>query len=127
MNLLILAIIINGILFPVVQQPDENMLFVSSVKNEFTEYTLSDEFNTPILFAHNYLAGKYLYNISVNDEVGIVFIDHTDIYKITVRNYEHNYKDLDIIQKYYLLEKLVLQTCYKKGLLFLLGEYEYTK
>lgn len=122
----VLFIIISGFLFSVVQQPNEDMTWVTPVNNQFTEYTLTDELDTEILFAHNYLAGKKLYTVSVGDEIGLVYSDKTDVYTIVEKNREINQDHNDLVNKYYYNGGLILQTCIRKGFLFLVGEYEYS-
>jgi len=66
----------DGVLaFPVVQQPINQPGFVSSIDEVITEFSLSGANGVTGLLAHNYLAGKYFYELNIGDEIDIIYGD----------------------------------------------------
>jgi len=66
----------EGVLaFPVVKQPDNQPGFVSSIDGVVTEFSLASSNGVTGLLAHNYLSGRYFYNIDIGDEIQIIYGD----------------------------------------------------
>jgi len=76
--------------FEVIQQPDDNCAYVDEGENVITQFHLAKKQGVIGLLAHNYKAGKYFYQLDVNQVVHIVFddkssrsfqVDHFHIYR----------------------------------------------
>lgn len=65
----------NLVTLQIVQQPSGNSNFVSSLQNYVTEYKTATNFGTFGLLAHNYLAGRYFFQISPGQKIELVFSD----------------------------------------------------
>jgi hypothetical protein len=73
---LIRGVYVPGVLaLPVVQQPWGNQSFLSNKDEEVTQFRLASNYGTTGLLAHNYLAGKSFFGMSVGDEVRLVYGD----------------------------------------------------
>jgi len=60
---------------PVVQQPVGNPGYVSSNAGVITQFSMAAEVGNVGLLAHNHLAGKNFFNLTVGDEVRLVYGD----------------------------------------------------
>lgn len=69
----------------IAQQPAGNDNFVTSFPNYVTEYRAASNFGTIGLLAHNYLAGQYFFQISMGQEIELVYGDN-HIEKFIVTN-----------------------------------------
>ena len=65
----------NVMALPVVQQPSGNAGYVSSNDGQATQFAMASQFGTVGLLAHNYLSGKFFSQISVGQEVRLVYGD----------------------------------------------------
>jgi hypothetical protein len=65
----------NLVTLQIVQQPNGKSNFVSSLQNYVTEYKTAANYGTFGLLAHNYLAGRYFFQISPGQKVTLVFSD----------------------------------------------------
>lgn len=61
--------------FPVVQQPEDNSGWISSVPETVTQFDAANSFGTTGLLAHNTHAGAKFYDLSVGQEIAIVYGD----------------------------------------------------
>jgi hypothetical protein len=61
--------------FPVVQQPSGNSGYVSTTNNTFTQFSMASNYGSIGILAHNYLAGKYLSNLSTGTVITVTFGD----------------------------------------------------
>lgn len=59
----------------VLQQPEANALYISNAPNAATQFRYAAYTNVIGLLAHNYLAGASFFNLSVGQEVWIVYGD----------------------------------------------------
>ena len=70
------GVYVNHILaLPVIQQPSGNAGFVSSSDNQTTQFRMASQFGNIGLLAHNHLAGKSFAQLSIGDEVLMVYGD----------------------------------------------------
>lgn len=60
---------------PVIQQPSGNAGFVSSSDDQTTQFRMASQFGNIGLLAHNHLAGKSFAQLSIGDEVLMVYGD----------------------------------------------------
>ena len=60
---------------PVVQQPAGNPGFVSNYDGQMTQFGMAAQFGTIGLLAHNHLAGKSFSQLSIGQEVRLIFGD----------------------------------------------------
>ena len=65
----------NVMALPVVQQPSGNAGYVSSNDGQATQFAMASQFGNVGLLAHNYLSGKSFSQISVGQEVRLVYGD----------------------------------------------------
>ena len=122
----------NLISLQVVQQPLGNINFVTSLPNYVTEYQTASNYGTTGLLAHNYLAGRYFFQILPGQEIELVYSDNrTDRFVVTqIQRYQalspnslsSDFINLDtgkyitaskLFRKIYIsqTDRLVLQTC----------------
>jgi len=74
----------NVLALPVVQQPSGNAGYVSGNDGEATQFGMASQFGNVGLLAHNHLAGKLFSNISVGQEVRLVYGDgKTETFVVT--------------------------------------------
>lgn len=74
----------DSINLQIAQQPSGNTNFVSSFPNYVTEYGAASTYGTLGLLAHNYLAGRYFFQIIPGQEVELVYSDnHTKKFIVT--------------------------------------------
>ena len=70
------GVYVNHILaLPVIQQPSGNAGFVSSSDNQTTQFRMASQFGNIGLLAHNHLAGKSFSQLSIGDEVLMIYGD----------------------------------------------------
>ncbi|MBI5842918.1 MAG: hypothetical protein HZB19_22730 [Chloroflexi bacterium] len=60
---------------PIVQQPTGNPGFVSTTDDQLTQFSMAAEVGNVGLLAHNYLAGKSFSNLSIGQEVSLIYGD----------------------------------------------------
>lgn len=65
----------NVLALPVVQQPAGDAGFVSNQDDEATQFAMASQYGNIGLLAHNYLSGKLFSNLSVGEEVHLVYGD----------------------------------------------------
>lgn len=119
--------------FTVVQQPQDNILFVSEIDNVLTEYSYASAFEAVGLLAHNYLAGADFFNLPVGATITLIYgdgrtVDYTvfeiqDFEFLNLRAYRaiggaHDGEVMDdygVLNSVYGKDRLVLQTCIEKN------------
>lgn len=60
---------------PVIQQPVSNATFVSSNDNEITQFGMASQYSNVGLLAHNTLSGKSFSQITIGQEIRLVYGD----------------------------------------------------
>jgi len=75
--------------FPIVQQPVGNPGYVSQYPDAVTEFSMATEVGNVGLLAHNHLAGQTFTNLSVGDEVRLVYGDGQVEYFIVTETLEY--------------------------------------
>lgn len=65
----------NVLALPVVQQPSNNAGYVSNQDGEITQFGMASKFGNIGLLAHNHLAGKDFAELTVGQEVRLVYGD----------------------------------------------------
>lgn len=60
---------------PIVQQPHGYSGYVSSIQDYVTDFQTAATFGTVGLLAHNYLAGRYFFQILPGQEIALVYSD----------------------------------------------------
>jgi len=65
----------NVLALPVVQQPSGNAGYVSSNDGQATQFAMASQFGNVGLLAHNYLSGKSFSQLTVGQEVRLVYGD----------------------------------------------------
>jgi hypothetical protein len=65
----------NVLALPIVQQPVGNPGFVSQYPDVVTEFSMAREVGNVGLLAHNHLAGQTFTNLSIGNEVKLVYGD----------------------------------------------------
>lgn len=63
--------------FPVIQQPYDEPGFVSSIDGVVTQFSMAASHGVVGLLAHNYLTGRYFYDIELGSEIQIIYGDGT--------------------------------------------------
>jgi hypothetical protein len=108
-------------LFIIVQQPPKDSLWVSSQTDAVTHWEYVEQYGAYGLLAHDYLAGDYFYHLRQGDEL------YADGYNYTVtdiRYYDGSVTDEVIFNEVYITpDRLVLQTCWGDGYMFIIGEH----
>ena len=67
---------VDGVLaLPIVEQPSSQPGFVSTTDGVATRFAMAAKYNTVGLLAHNYLAGRYFFNINTGDTIQLVYGD----------------------------------------------------
>lgn len=74
---------------PIVQQPVGNPGYVSQYPDVITEFSMAKEVGNVGLLAHNHLAGQTFINLSVGDEVRLVYGDGKVEYFIVTQTLEY--------------------------------------
>ena len=107
-------------MFLIVQQPSGDSLWVSSRSDVVTHWEYIDSFDSLGLLAHDYLAGRYFYHLRTGNEL---YADGYE-YSITeIKFYDASYEDEIIFNEVYTEpDRLVLQTCWGDGFMFVIGE-----
>jgi len=71
--------------FQIVQQPEGNSNFVSPLPNYVTEFRTASYYGTVGLLAHNYLAGRYFFEVLPGQEIELVYEDdHKQKFVVTL-------------------------------------------
>jgi hypothetical protein len=120
---------------PVVQQPKDQAIFVSSEPRSVTQFGKAEKNGVTGLLAHNYLAGRLFYQLRPGQDVMIVYGDGTvkhyritDIYRFQKLVPSNLYSDLvdlssgaratssQVFNRFYRgQDQLVFQTCLESG------------
>jgi hypothetical protein len=129
---MITGVYVEGVLaLRVVQQPYQNMAFVSNEEGTATQFQSATRFGVIGLLAHNYLSGRYFLNLSPGHEILLVFGDGqyrryrvsgiTDFERLTFNDVNSNFRDLstqsvissvELFNRFYRGDNtLTLQTC----------------
>lgn len=121
--------------YPVVQQPPDLTDYISTKRDEMTQFAAAAEHGTIGILAHNYLAGASFFNVSLQQDIYVVYGDGTVVrYLVTqIRSFQalqpdsptSDFIDLKTRTQYtasdVFLEvygepgRLVLQTCIARG------------
>jgi hypothetical protein len=133
---------------PVVQQPEDDVLFVSSQPDKVTQFRRARSNGVTGLLAHNYLAGQEYYQLEIGEKIWIAYEDGNfqRFEVVSIQRYQKlepryrysNYKELEsgrvlsstqVFNRFYKdRDWLIFQTCLKKGgnwswgLLFVVAE-----
>lgn len=68
------GVFVNDVLaYPVVQQPSGNAGYVSTEDDVVTQFSTSSRFGTVGILAHNFLAGTAFFDLSIDQDVYVVF------------------------------------------------------
>ena len=69
---------------PIVQQPDSNAGYVSTVDNTLTQFSMVNQFGNIGLLAHNYLSGQFFTQFTAGTRVQLIYGDgHTEYFQVT--------------------------------------------
>lgn len=144
-----LGIYVPGVMaLPVIQQPENNSLFVSTKRSVLTQFNEANANGILGLLAHNFLAGGLFYNIGLGQDIWIIEdIDTFKHYRVSsIEQYQRvkkagapdEYIDLntneelstrEVFSRYYAGEHhLTLQTCLERegdgdwGLTFIVAD-----
>lgn len=60
---------------PVVQQPEDNSLYVSNHNGILTQFQSASQYGITGLLAHNYLSGREFYNLGLGQEIQVIYGD----------------------------------------------------
>lgn len=60
---------------PVIQQPEDNPVYVSTKDGLITQFSLANRSGITGLLAHNFLSGALFYNLDIGDELFIIYGD----------------------------------------------------
>lgn len=63
----------NEFALPVIQQPQGRADYVSTDDNTITEFSLTKKYGSTGLLAHNFLSGRFFYNLAQGQEVMLVY------------------------------------------------------
>jgi hypothetical protein len=74
---------------PIIQQPVGNPGFVSQVDNVITQFSMAAEVGNVGLLAHNHLAGREFPNLSIGDEIRLIYGDGKIEYFIVTEMLEY--------------------------------------
>lgn len=117
---------------PVVQQPYNNPIFVSSREDQVTQFRTAQRAGSIGLLAHNYLLGKDFFELQVGSRLHIVYANgRSRAYQVyAIKDYQalslYTFRELGTqtsIDQYPLFDQIyraegdrvVLQTCIQKG------------
>ena len=80
----------DSIILRIVPQPVGNINFVTSLPNYVTEYQTATYYDTIGLLAHNYLAGRYFFQILPGQEIKLIYSDNrTETFTVTqIKKYQ---------------------------------------
>ncbi|MGE5252017.1 MAG: hypothetical protein ACM3QS_17570, partial [Bacteroidota bacterium] len=59
--------------FPVVAQPDDDFTYVSTRQNTLTQFELAAEYHNIGLLAHNYLAGRDFFDLTIGEPLYLIY------------------------------------------------------
>jgi hypothetical protein len=121
----------NAFAAPVVQQPSNDPVYVSTAEDKITQFRRAQQAGTIGLLAHNYLAGQHFFELSEGEKLYTVNWDGSyQAYQVyAIEDYQaltlYSFRDVETeknIDQYSLFDhiyrgdgdKLVLQTCIKK-------------
>ena len=65
----------NVLALPVIQQPAGNAGYVSNKDDQATQFAMASQFGSVGLLAHNYLSGRFFSELTVGQEVRLVYGD----------------------------------------------------
>ena len=65
----------NVLALPVVQQPSGNAGYVSNKDDQATQFAMASQFGSVGLLAHNYLSGQFFSELTLGQEVRLVYSD----------------------------------------------------
>jgi len=65
----------NVLALPVIQQPSGNAGYVSNKDDQATQFAMASQFGSVGLLAHNYLSGRFFSELTVGQEVRLVYGD----------------------------------------------------
>ena len=63
----------NVLALPVIQQPSGNTGYVSNKDDQATQFAMASQFGSVGLLAHNYLSGRFFAELTVGQEVRLVY------------------------------------------------------
>ncbi len=130
------GVYVDGVLaLPIVEQPSSQPGFVSTTDGVATRFAMAGKYNTVGLLAHNYLAGRYFFNINIGNTIELVYGDGsiksytvTAFYRfqaLSPNSANSKFRDLEtdkVISATELFKKvymgnhhLTLQTCIQQG------------
>jgi hypothetical protein len=70
--------------FPIVQQPIGNAGFVSTTEGVITQFSMASQYGNVGLLAHNHLSGRFFSQLTVGQEVRLVYGDgKTEVFVIS--------------------------------------------
>lgn len=73
---LLRGVYVPGVLaFPIVQQPADKANFVSSIDGLITQFGIPAQYGNIGLLAHNDLSGRFFFNLTLGQEVRLVYGD----------------------------------------------------
>lgn len=105
--------------FMIVQQPPNSPLWVSQQTDTVTHWAYIDNFNSYSLLAMEDLAGQYFPNIQIGDTLIANGFEYLVINKMF---YTHEWDTDNIFNTIYTIPgRLILQTDYQNGILFIIG------
>jgi hypothetical protein len=133
---------------PIMQQPNDNPVYVSSKRGILTQFQQATQNGITGLLAHNYLSGREFYKIKIGQEISITYKDKivrnyrvSNIYqyqKLNPSDLFSTYIDLhtdkeqstkDVFERFYRgHHHVTLQTCLEKegrldwGLIFIVAQ-----
>lgn len=67
--------IANEFALPVIQQPEDNPVYVSTKHGLITQFGLANGSGITGLLAHNYLSGALFYNLDIGEELFVIYGD----------------------------------------------------
>lgn len=70
------GVFVPGVLaFPIVQQPADSANFVSSIDGIITQFSMPAQYGNVGLLAHNYLSGRFFFDLATGQEIRLVYGD----------------------------------------------------
>ena len=63
----------NNFALPVVQQPSGQAGFVSTIDGVATQFSMPKKYGGTAILAHNYLSGKYFFDMGIGDVIKVVY------------------------------------------------------
>jgi hypothetical protein len=131
-GLIVGVFVANTFANPVVQQPANNLLYVSTKENTLTQFRRATQAGTIGLLAHNYLAGAHFFNLKAGSQVYLINWDGSyRLYEVyAIEDYQAvtltSFRDLSTgkgVGQYTLFDRiyrskndrLVFQTCIRRN------------